>query len=170
MENNREIEPKLSDENSGSQPKCMEMSFADAIRICLKEKFATFKGRASRLEYGYFFLFRFILMLVAEIQVGVFDSLPSFVKEAYAGNFFSMFFDFSMSNMAIRLYILCFIGLLIPYAAVTARRLHDSGKSGMWAIFSLFPGFDFFVLVYMATMERQKCYNEYGPYVEVKRR
>ena len=33
----------------------------DAIRICLKEKYATFSGRASRSEFWFFQLFLFFL-------------------------------------------------------------------------------------------------------------
>jgi len=40
------------------------MTFSDAVRTCLREKYATFSGRASRSEFWWFYLFFIILMIV----------------------------------------------------------------------------------------------------------
>ena len=40
------------------------MGFTEAIRTCLREKYFTFKGRASRSEYWYYTLFMFLVWMV----------------------------------------------------------------------------------------------------------
>ena len=37
------------------------------------------------------------------------------------------------------LYGISFFGLIIPYFAVSVRRLHDSNKSGWWFLIALVP-------------------------------
>ena len=40
------------------------MTFSDAVRTCLKVKYATFQGRASRSEYWWFMLFIYGVSLI----------------------------------------------------------------------------------------------------------
>ncbi len=81
------------------------VDFFDAIRICLN-KYADFKGRASRSEFWFFTLAQVILSALA-----------------------------TQSEII-------FLALLLPGLAVSARRLHDTGKSGWWQVLpmSLFLG------------------------------
>ena len=44
------------------------MGFSEAVRTCLKLKYATFEGRAARSEYWYFMLF---VLLVAVVLGGL---------------------------------------------------------------------------------------------------
>lgn len=134
------------------QPQIIKMSFSDAIRICLKEKYATFKGRASRLEYTCFFIFEFVIVALTGLQY------------AFLGS------DKFLGSMATRLQLLCCYGLCIPLFAVTVRRLHDIGKSGMLALLTFSPGIGFFISVFLLMAESQKSDNDYGPYVEVKKK
>ena len=80
------------------------VSFVEAITICMS-KFADFKGRASRSEYWWFYLFALLLtwgsMLVDSTQV--------------------------LSGI-INLVLIC------PVFAVGARRLHDTNRSGWWQL------------------------------------
>ena len=43
------------------------MSFQDAVRTCLQQKYADFSGRARRSEFWYFVLFNAIVSFVASI-------------------------------------------------------------------------------------------------------
>ena len=78
-----------------------------AFHRVIKEKYATFDGRASRSEYWWFTLGNVLLSLVIEFVFGIFD----------------------MGETAISIYS---IFIFIPSIAVSVRRLHDIGKSGWY--------------------------------------
>ena len=80
-----------------------------AFRRVIKEKYATFDGRASRAEYWWFTLGNVLLSLVIEFVFGIFD----------------------MGEAAISIYN---IFIFIPNIAVSVRRLHDIGKSGWYLL------------------------------------
>jgi uncharacterized membrane protein YhaH (DUF805 family) len=80
------------------------MSFQDAVKTCLTQKYATFTGRAQRPEFWWFFLFNFAVQIVA----GLLDSV---IGVDIIGTVVSL-------------------ALLVPMLAVTARRLHDLGQTG----------------------------------------
>ena len=115
-----------------------EIGFLDAIRICIMEKYATFRGRATRAEFWYFVLFQSILLI--------------FSSFLYTGNE-----NGYVGKMAMRLYLVAYVGLFIPLISVTVRRLHDIGRSGWWFL----TPFSWF----LCALESQKCDNEYGPYI-----
>ena len=90
--------------------------FADQTIICFK-KYSVFKGRASRREYWYFYLFTFIVSLLTYfIDISIFRKDPEGILFIYA--FFSML-------------------TLLPSLAVGCRRLHDVNKSGWWQLISI---------------------------------
>lgn len=115
-----------------------EIGFLDAIRICIMEKYATFRGRATRAEFWYFFFFHTAFIPVSAL-------LMEATKDSVFANIFW------------RLYWVSYIGLFIPLISVSVRRLHDTGRSGWWY---LFP-FSWL----LCALESQKCDNEYGPYI-----
>jgi len=80
---------------------------------CFK-KYADFSGRARRKEFWMFFLFYFIFALVLSIIDGL-------LGWGFADGTFGI------------LYMLFVLAALLPYLAVTVRRLHDTGRSGWWA-------------------------------------
>lgn len=86
-------------------------NFGDAIRVCF-EKFVRFKGRASRSEYWWFFLFS----LLGSIATSLVDMALVGVQSEVSP--ISSIFS---------------IVLFLPTMAVTWRRLHDTGRSG-WLI------------------------------------
>tara|TARA_Y100000768_G_C23835719_1_gene613624 strand:- start:380 stop:823 length:444 start_codon:yes stop_codon:yes gene_type:complete len=88
------------------------MNLLDAIKTCYKN-YATFKGRASRSEFWYFWLFNYAIYAILII---------------IAWNISLKFFWFLG---------LFFLVNFIPYIAVTARRLHDVNKSGWFQILPL---------------------------------
>ncbi|AQS41656.1 MAG: Hypothetical protein BHV28_09600 [Candidatus Tokpelaia hoelldobleri] len=112
------------------------MGFQKAVSTCLKKKYATFSGRASRSEYWWFFLFNalifavfYIIMLLAGamfITSGQHE--PSTGLMIFSGIFMLLAFIF-------------FVGLIIPNISVTVRRLHDRNLSGWWLPVYLLAGF-----------------------------
>ena len=55
------------------------------------------------------------------------------------------------------------LAILIPSLAVGVRRMHDTGRSGMWILISLVPCIGIFVFLYFAIQEGTRGDNAYGP-------
>lgn len=84
-----------------------EINFGKSITICMG-KYADFKGRATRPEYWWFFLFQVLLLIGAALI----DN-----SEVLGG----------IINLA----------LFLPSLAVGVRRLHDTNRSGWWMLIAL---------------------------------
>jgi uncharacterized membrane protein YhaH (DUF805 family) len=94
------------------------MTFTQAVRSALRN-YATFSGRARRSEYWWFYLFT---VLVGLATSGVDAALnTSFNNEIGVVG--------TIANLA----------LLLPSLAVTARRLHDTGRTGWWMVLPVAP-------------------------------
>ncbi|MBB3308640.1 uncharacterized membrane protein YhaH (DUF805 family) [Rhizobium sp. BK196] len=98
------------------------MGFTEAVRTVLREKYATFSGRASRSEYWWFYLFYVLVAFafavvaigVATASGGVEGGVPSTIIAIGAiGGLFVL-------------------GTIIPFLAVQIRRFHDRNMSGWW--------------------------------------
>ena len=96
------------------------MSFVEAVKTCLVEKYCTFSGRATRSEFWWFQLFTF---LAEFISVGI----CALIAESLD------------SEGIIIIPILIYVFLLIPNFSVIVRRLHDVGKSGVWCLMGFIP-------------------------------
>lgn len=106
---------------------------------CLTSNFANFDGRARRQEVWSFFLMNLLIAVVC--------SLLSYTI-GLAGTVISVLYS---------------LWALIPSFALFARRLHDTGRSGLWYFIVFVPiiGFIwFFVLVYC--LDSQAGENKYG--------
>lgn len=77
------------------------------------KKYAVFEGRATRQEYWMFVLSNFIVSIFVGIVAGIIQFEP-------------------LSS----LYTLV---LIIPSVAIMIRRLHDTNRSGWWALLILVP-------------------------------
>lgn len=114
------------------------MTFTDAISTCLS-KYATFKGRASRSEFWWFYLFTVLLTWAAAI-VGV--ALGD--TNAILSNVLSLAF-------------------FIPLLAAGARRLHDTGRSGWWQLLML-TVIGVILLIIWWACDTKKEVNKYGEF------
>ena len=85
------------------------MNFPQSVSTCFK-KYLDFKGRASRSEFWYFFLF--------------------YILACFLGGFVIGFLVSPSSEFFYVLVIIFFVGLFIPTLSVTVRRFHDFGVSG----------------------------------------
>ena len=90
------------------------LNLPEAVKVCFK-KYFNFKDRASRSEYWYFALFG---VIVYAIGIGM------------------IFISYKL----IWLLAVISIALIIPFIAVTARRLHDINKSGWFQLLSVPAG------------------------------
>jgi uncharacterized membrane protein YhaH (DUF805 family) len=86
------------------------MGFIESINNCFKN-YATIRGRASRSEYWYFFLF----LLIGELIFVYLEEL----MPTYNGT--------AVNDLLASIFLLVTI---LPYICVTVRRLHDINKSG----------------------------------------
>ena len=92
------------------------MNFGQAISSVFKN-YANFNGRARRSEFWFFELFNFIIYLA----VSVIDYFVTGGSD-------------TLSFVAI-LYWLYSLAILVPSLAVSWRRLHDIGMSGVYTLF-----------------------------------
>lgn len=106
-------------------------------------KYATFTGRARRSEYWWFYLF-YVVVLIAAVVLD---------------NLLNITFDYSFYGP-----IYCIAGLVfvLPFLAVSIRRLHDIGKSGWNILWGIIPIIGFIVLLVWAVTDSQTGSNKYG--------
>lgn len=107
-------------------------------------KYAVFSGRSRRSEYWYFTL-GYLLIL-----------LPLYLL------------DHGMGTYSQKTEIGLFSGIysllmLLPFLAVAARRLHDTGKSGWWQLIALIPYLGALVLIAFLIRDSVPGSNAYGP-------
>ena len=121
------------------------MSFTDAVQNVLMNNYANWDGRASRSEYWWFFLFTFILQLIA---------LPIDI----------VVFGYDMMDPAAFQIVgtIAGLALFLPSLCVLVRRLHDLGKSGWWFLIALIPFLGIIVLLVFMVTEGEQLPNQYG--------
>ncbi len=118
----------------------MFMTFSEAIKTSLVEKYATFSGRATRSEYWYVVLFGYLLALLI-VLLGMMVDSPELI---------------------IGLSSVLSLILLLPGLAVCIRRLHDTGRSGWWYLLVLIPYIGAFALLIIFCLKSSED-NKYGP-------
>ena len=115
------------------------MDFGTAIKTCFN-KYATFAGRAVRSEYWYFVLF----LMIGNLVFGMLDLV--------------MFPAMEWSPLGSIFGLVTFL----PSIAVTARRLHDTDKSGWWQLLWIIPVIGWIVLLIWTTSIGTRGPNRFG--------
>ena len=103
-------------------------SMMAAVKTCLRDKYATFSGRARRSEYWWFMLFQYIISAAIGILTVV-SSIAIAIIIIFRGGFPDEK-EMYLYNPGILLYIIFILAFMIPSIAVACRRLHDINKSG----------------------------------------
>jgi uncharacterized membrane protein YhaH (DUF805 family) len=148
---------RLVEETDGSRIRVGggALSFSEAIKTCF-QKYAEFRGRASRPEFWWFALLYYLVILVPIVpliavgSVGRGDQPWDKADMNVAGVIFGIVIGVAV------------LALLIPYLAVGTRRLHDTGKPGWWWFITLVP-FGSIILIVFWAIEGDKGSNQYGP-------
>ncbi len=111
--------------------------FVDVI----KNQYADFSGRATRSQYWYFILFTLLIGIVFQMLAGILG-------------------DFGTVIMII--YWLIVLAIFIPSIAITARRLHDTNRSGWWQLIAFVPFIGAIVLIIFLVLPpvEQNKYNK----------
>jgi uncharacterized membrane protein YhaH (DUF805 family) len=110
----------------------------------LRNKYATFEGRARRKEYWNYVLFYCLALIALLLVDGVFGTLN---EEAGIGLLSGLFA----------------LGTNVPSLAVTVRRLHDTDRSGWWVLIGFIPIVGDIVLIVFTVLDSQPGANRFGP-------
>jgi len=97
------------------------MGFVEAVKTCFR-KYVTFSGRASRPEYWYFVLFT----VLGNVATSVADAAVFSVPLAQADP------EFQSNGPLAAIFSLI---IFLPALAAGWRRMHDSGRSGLYLIY-----------------------------------
>jgi uncharacterized membrane protein YhaH (DUF805 family) len=106
------------------------------------KKYAVFDGRARRQEYWMFILISIIISVVLQVVEG--------------------FVGLRMSSGYGILSSIYSLAVLVPTIAVGVRRLHDTGRSGLWYLIILTCVGGIVLLVWFI-QDSQPNSNQYGP-------
>ena len=122
-------------------------TFGQAVKSCFNQ-YCGFKGRASRAEFWWFTLFTAIVGFVLGFVDGLLFTSTENAFFALLG--FSGLFQ---------------LGVFLPTLAVTARRLHDTDKSGWWMLLylTIIGGIVVFIFTLLRGNEGSNKYGE-DPY------
>jgi uncharacterized membrane protein YhaH (DUF805 family) len=113
--------------------------YLDALK-----NYAVFNGRSHRKAYWLFVLFN---MLIA-VGLAIVDSMAgTFDQETGFGLFGALYA----------------LAVFLPGLAITVRRLHDTSRSGWWALLVLIPVLGVLVLIVFMVLDSHPGTNEYGP-------
>ena len=113
------------------------MGFMEAVKS-VYSRYVDFQGRSPRSEFWWFVLFYFIIYIVLAV-IGV-------VTE----------------GLGMILLVIFLLGTIIPYLAVSIRRLHDLDKSGWWILISFIPIVGL-ILIYWYCLKGTDGDNQFGP-------
>ena len=112
------------------------MSFKEVVtnfKDIFTKKFFCFEGRAGRKEFWMWVLMVFVISIV----LGLIPKVNNILCGIFA------------------------LAILFPYLGVTARRLHDTGKSGWLQLLGIIP-FGFLIVFILCIPEGSKESNAYG--------
>lgn len=126
-------------------------SLVELIKLCLTRRYFKFSGRASRREFWGFYIFTIITMAVGYT---VFQEFSETYKEE--GGLIIMLF--------LGLIALVILYLVIPTISVTIRRLHDTGKSGLWILVGFIPSVGQLILLILCLLPSEPFDNRYGQF------
>lgn len=105
--------------------------------IDVLQKYAVFEGRSKRSEYWLFMLVHAIISVILGL-------IPLFL------------------DWFIIVEVVYFLALLVPWLAVGARRLHDSGKSGWLQLILLVPLIGWIIVIVLMALPSGDD-NQHGP-------
>jgi uncharacterized membrane protein YhaH (DUF805 family) len=124
------------------------MGFGEALKS-FWSNYATFGGRARRSEYWFIQLFLFLTNLAAAaIDLVLMDGdVDRFIANGGGGI----------------VGLVWILVTIVPALAVLVRRLHDTSKSGWWALIGFIPIAGTIVLLVFTVQDSHPGENVHGP-------
>ena len=110
--------------------------------------YSNFKGRSRRSEYWFISLFLFVTNLAAAlIDLALMEGdVDRFIANGGGGI----------------VGLVWILATLLPALAVLVRRLHDTGRSGWWALIGFVPLAGAIILFVFTVMDSHPQANKYG--------
>lgn len=108
------------------------------------KKYVILEGRAQRQEYWYFILCNLVITVVLmgiDMLIGQFNELTGL-------------------GLLSGIYTML---VMLPGLSVTVRRLHDTGRSGWWALLGIIPLLGGLVLLVFMALDSEPGPNRFGP-------
>jgi uncharacterized membrane protein YhaH (DUF805 family) len=131
-------------------PRPMEMmGFMDALTSVFRNNYATFSGRASRSEYWWSYLGTSIFSMIAQIV-------------AFAGAAALLDVNKSLAGAILIVLAVVILGIIIPFLAVSVRRMHDTGRSGWMMLLFFIPCIGIILMLVWFLDAGQPHVNAYG--------
>jgi uncharacterized membrane protein YhaH (DUF805 family) len=111
------------------------------MKAALTSGYKDFSGRSTRSQFWTFHIFSLVLVL--------FGALPAVVtgNEVYSG----------------LIMVPLLVGLFVPLLAITARRLHDTGRPAKLAFLALIPWLGALLLLVILMADSEPEINKWGP-------
>lgn len=124
-----------------------DVSYMEALKRGFKQ-YATFSGRSSRSEFWRFIVSREIVLDGMAVFSSIVDMILGNTSDA--------------SDYILALIIILHLIYLLPTLAITCRRLHDVGKSGLTFLLVFIPIIGIFVLLSNLVKKGDNSTNVYG--------
>ena len=124
------------------------MGFSEALKS-FWSNYRNFKGRARRSEYWFIQLFLVLTNLAAAVidLVLMNGDVDRFVANGGGGI----------------VGLIWILATIVPALAVLVRRLHDTGRSGWWALIGFVPVVGAIALLVFTVADSEAKQNSYGP-------
>ena len=121
------------------------MGLQEAVKTCLS-KYADFNGRARRSEYWFWALAVGLAIFAIEILALIFLAVAK-----------------PLGILLFVVLVVVALGAIVPGIAVTVRRLHDTGKPGVYILFGLIPLVGGIIMLVFTVSDSVPGDNQYGP-------
>ncbi|WP_338466720.1 DUF805 domain-containing protein [Novosphingobium sp. ZN18A2] len=118
-------------------------------------RYFDFGGRSRRLEYWMFWLFYWIVMVVI---AGLFGYNDNVVRGPM-----SISVHRSLTPLGNGISSVFWLVSVVPWLAVSVRRLHDQNRTGWLMLLVLIPFFGWFALLVLMLLDGTPGDNRFGP-------
>jgi uncharacterized membrane protein YhaH (DUF805 family) len=126
------------------------MGFGEAVASCFRN-YANFSGRARRSEFWFFRLFVTLVFVGSFVLIAIVGAATGRPDQASP--------IATVLTLALAIF---WLAMFVPDLAVSARRLHDTDRSGWWYLLAFVP-FGSIVLLVWWCMKGTDGQNSYGP-------